>query len=293
MKEFEKVIQSYADAVAADKQEEAQAAAMKALMLAAQEGMKHPTPCLLLKQKANDCEEAGDWSGAEAAYREVLVLEERSANAGAIAKAQMDLCRLLRVLGRLDEAWEFALLASASARVSAFSPVLAMALDVESFCAAQRGDSVAALRAANEALGIIEPDKLYNLMRAKALVSRAQALLLNGQRKGAEADLASAWTLLQSRPGNAALPGPGFAMAHWWEVKSRLEEQAGNLPGAREAMAAALEYLRRFSGVYQRVALARVLQQASALSRLANDFCEADAASNEATIIRTDLHLPA
>jgi tetratricopeptide (TPR) repeat protein len=134
MKEFEKAIQTYSDAVAAERPDEAQNAAMQALFLASQEAIRNPTPSLLLKEKASDCEEKGDWVGAEAAYREVLALEESLDNFAMIAKAHMDLSRLLRLLGRLEEAWQFACQATASARRATVFPVLVMMLTNELLC---------------------------------------------------------------------------------------------------------------------------------------------------------------
>jgi hypothetical protein len=74
-----------------DKPEEVQNAAMQALLMAGEEALKNPTPSLLLKQEAGDCEDKGDWAGAEAACRKVVALEESLGNFGMIAKAYMDL----------------------------------------------------------------------------------------------------------------------------------------------------------------------------------------------------------
>jgi hypothetical protein len=57
MKEFEKAIQTYSNAVTAQRPEEAQNAAMQAFILASQEALRNPTPSLLLKEKASNCEE--------------------------------------------------------------------------------------------------------------------------------------------------------------------------------------------------------------------------------------------
>jgi hypothetical protein len=64
IKKFEQAIMSYAKAAEAGKSEQAQGLAMQAFMMAAQEAQQNPTPSLLLKQQAADCEEQGDWAGA-------------------------------------------------------------------------------------------------------------------------------------------------------------------------------------------------------------------------------------
>jgi tetratricopeptide (TPR) repeat protein len=291
MKEFEKVIQSYAEAVTDDKPEEAQNAAMQALLMAGEEALKNPAPSLLLKQEAGDCEDKGDWAAAEVAYRKVLALEESSGNFGMIAKAQMDLSRLLRLLGRLDEAWQFACQATVAARRTEIFPVLVMALNNESLCALDRGDYAAALKAAAEGVQVIEPGKMYELMRAQSLVTRARCLLVTGDPAGADLDLTSSWETLKARFGSASMPGPTWALANWWQVKSQLEEKRSNVGAAREAMAKALESFRQLQGPYALFAVARALERVCALSSLGGDPIEAERASTEAKAIRRDLHI--
>lgn len=292
MKQFEEVIRSYADAVTQDRQEAAQAAAMQALLMAGEEALRNPTPNLLLKQEAQDCEARGDWMAAEAAYRKVLALEERSGNFGMIAKAHLDLSRLLRVLGRLEEACQSASQATVAAHSAQIFPLLVRTLESQAYCALDKGDLTAALAAASEAVQIIEPGKIYDLMRAKALITRAQCLLASGERASAESDLAQSWELLQTRSGSAIIPGPLLRLASWWEVKSQLEEQLRNPNAAREAMSQAVKYLRQLQGPYAQLALARTLQGVSRLSSEAEDSSEADRASTEAQEIRRAVGLP-
>jgi len=292
MKEFEKLIHSYADAVSKDKPQEAHNAAMQALLMAGEEALRNPTPSLLLKQEAADCEASGDWSGAETAYRKVLAMEETSGNFGMLAKAHMDLCVLLRTLARLDEASQFAAYATDAARRTQIFPVLVRALELQSFCALDRGDVAMALTSASEALQVIEPGKMFMLMRAKALITRARCEVAADQTEAADSDLASSWELLQAR-ASPVTPGPLLALAYWWEVKGRLGEHRGNLPRAREAMTRAIEYFRQLNGPYAMVAVARALQQLSKVLGQTGDSLSAERASAEAKAIRSELHLPA
>jgi len=290
MKEFEKLIKRYAEAVSDGNAQEEQSAAMQTLMMVTEEATKNPTPNLLLKNEAHTCESQGDWAGAEAAYRKVLALEESLGNFGMIAKAHMDLCRLLRVLGRLDEAWQFACEAVAAARRTQIFSVLAMALDLQAHCALGREDRAAALKASSEAVQVIEPGRIYDSMRAKALIAHARCSLACGDPAAADSDLASSWELIQAR-FSTMMPGPLLTWANWWEVKSQLEEQRRNLNGAREAMSRAIEYFRRLQGPYGLLAVSRALQQASRLSTQAEDLLQAERASAEAKQIRSDLRL--
>lgn len=292
--EFAKVIESWAKATTAGETEEAESAAMQAFSLACEEACKNPRPSLLLNQEANDLERKGDWSEAEAVRRKILVLEESTGDFGLIAKAQMDLSAFFRLLGRLDEASQFACAATASARRTNLFPLVVMALVCEVRCALERGDSAKALAAASEALGLIEAGKMYDPMRAKALTSRARCLVVQGRLTEAAPDLDSSWELLQATSGSwmMTMPGPIGARANWWEVKSQLESRKGNLGSAREAMTQAIDYHRRSDGPHALLTLARALERLGELSKAIGEVAEEARALNEAQAIRKDLRLP-
>ncbi len=291
MKQFEKAIASFARATESGNPEEAQQAAVQALMLASEEAVRNPTPNLLLKGEAEECESRRDWTGAEAAYRKLLALEGSSGNQGALAKAQMDLSRLLRRTERLEEAAELSRAAVASARQTIF-PVLVMSLETEVACALAKGEPESALAAASEALQIIEPGKVYDGMRARTLISRAKCRLATGDLGGAETDLAASWELLQGPTIPWKLAGPMLAMGNWWEVKSLALQAKGDLREAREAMVRALEYRRRLQGAYVAFAVMESLERVRELAAALGDETAATAAQNEANAIRSSLSLP-
>ena len=54
--------------------EQAEAAGLNVLSLAAEEAEKNPTPELALREEARQCEARVDWAGAEACYHKVLAL---------------------------------------------------------------------------------------------------------------------------------------------------------------------------------------------------------------------------
>jgi tetratricopeptide (TPR) repeat protein len=219
-------------------------------------------------------------------------LDESAGNFGMIAKAQMDLCGLLRQVGRMDEAWQFACAATISARRAEIFPVLVMALEREAFCALDRGDLVKALAAASEAVQVIKPGKVHDGMRARALTTRARCLLAHGNLSEAELDLDSSWELLQARSGLQMLPGPIFTLANWWEVKSQLEATQGNLASAREAITRAIGYGRQLNGPHALLGLARALEKLGEISRMDGDWSAEERATREARSIREELHLP-
>ena len=294
MEEFQKAIVSWKEATSAGKSEEAQTAAMQALNLVAEESLRNPSPSLLLRQEADNLELKCRWSEAEAVRRKVLALEDTTGNFGLIAKAQIDLCNLLRLVSRLEEATQLACAATDSARRTGIFPVVVMALRCEVRCSLERGDSTRALAAAEEALNLIEPGNLYDSMRAKALTTRARCLLANNDPTAAGVDLAASWELLQAQSGDwmMNMPGPIWAMASWWEVKSQLERRQGNLDDAREAITRAIDYHRRNDGPYALLALAQALEALGEISKAADDLADEERALDEAKSIRVNLQLP-
>ncbi len=292
MKQFEALINSWAAATLADKTEKVNAAAMEAFFMAAEEAIKNPTPSTLLHVEADELESKGNWTEAEVVRRKILSLKETMENFGILAKAQMDLSGLLRLLGRLEEAWQFASAATASARRAEMFPVLVMALECESWCALEQGNVSRALALTSEAVEVIEPGKLYDSMRAKALTHRARCLVACGELSDAEGELTTSWELLQAHPATKALPGPMATLANWWEIKGQLEKQNGRLASAQVAMSRAVEYRRKLESPYALFALARVLHQLGEILRAAGDWEAADRTLAEAKSIRQGLNLP-
>jgi len=292
MKVFEQAIVSYAQSAEVGKTDEALGAAMNALALAAEEAQRHPTPSLLLKAEAGECESKRDWAGAEAAYRKSLPVEEATGKQGLVAKAQMDLSRLLRLVGRLEEASQMAALSTAAARQAEVFPVLVLALENEISCALARQEPQAALPAAVEMVQVIEPGKLYDSMRARALTTHARCLAVTGDLPAAESRLAASWDLLQAAGWCRSMPGPISAMGNWWEAKGQVFEQQGKIEEAQEALVHSINYRRQNDSPYAVFLLIRTLEKSAALSRRAGDLTQAERAAAEANSLWKDLRLP-
>lgn len=292
MKQFEALINSWADATLAENPEQANAAAMEAFFLAAEEAIKNPTPSTLLHVEADELESKGNWTGAETARRRILSLKETVENFGILAKAQMDLGGLLRLLGRMEEASQFASAATASARRTDMFPILVMALECESWCALEQGDVSRALALASEAVAVIEPGRLYDSMRAKALTHRARCLVACGELSDAESDLTTSWELLPAQSSTRLLPGHIATLANWWEIRAQLEQWQSRPASAQVAMRRAVEFRRNLESPYAQCALARVLNQLGEMLRAAGDWAAADEALAEAKSIRQGLNLP-
>jgi tetratricopeptide (TPR) repeat protein len=291
MTKLEEVIGSFAEATNAGRDQDANAAAMQALAMAAAEQLRNPSPEVLLMDEADDLESKGDWPAAEAVRRKVLALEESSGHSGKIAGAQMKLGKLLRIVGRDDEAWQFVCAATASARRAKIFPLLVTALLGEAFCALDRGDSARALTAAAEAVQVVGPGRLHDHERARALTARARCRLAQGDLTGAQSDLASGWDLLLAHSGSWMLPGIMQTLAMWWEVKGRLEERLGNFSCASEATTTAIELYRQRGDPHALLALARSLEKLGEIAREAGDLAAEQESLSEANSIRCGLHL--
>ena len=297
--DFEQAIRSYAKATEAGDTVEALQAALSAFKMAANEAARNPTPDLQLAQEAEGYEEAGDWSAAEAAYRQLIEISSQAGTPGLITKPQMELSQLLRLIGRLDEAWEFALAATASARASELSPLIAMALENEAMCALERGDSSRALEASSQAVAVLEPGRLTAHMRARALIHRAECLLACPDAESAENDLNASWKILGQEPLSSILPGPIATRTKWWEVRGKLDLEAGNLSQAAEALTKAIEYRRQrievqcHTSPYAAAALAKVLEALGDVAQQRGDPAAALDAALEAKVLREQAHLPA
>ncbi len=296
LKQFEATIQSYGAAMESGDRQEATAAAFSALMLATEEAMQNPTPEILLSMEASKCEETGDWLGAERVYRELAARYQSSGNPALVSKPWMDLSRLLRLLGRLDEAWQCALEATKSARAGGISPLTAQALENESICARLRGDVAHAMEAASAALEVLEPTRVMANSRAVALLNRAECFLAISDKPGAEADLSNAWELIDPKDSPPILPGYIGSLAKWWHVQATLERDRNNLPGAAAALKQAIAYRRqRLEGPlspYVFLALAQELELFGQVADRCGQFEKAKEATDEARRIREENHLP-
>jgi tetratricopeptide (TPR) repeat protein len=262
-----RALEAFQQGVEANNTEQVEAAALVAMAAAAAEAEKNPTPELELKQEAGECEAHGDWAGAEACYRKVLALEQATGNGGAIFKAHYDLSRLFLLIGDLDKADAGARAATAAARLAKVFPVLAMALENQAICALRRSDHAGALEAASEAVAAVEPGRIHDGSRAGALVTRARCRMASGDLPGAESDLAACKPILLDREVSPIFAGLHSRAAGWWEVTAESRTRNGDLRGACEAWAEAVNRRRhvaslgQVSGPYTLAALARTLRR--------------------------------
>ena len=296
-RKFEQLVTKAASASNAGKDEEAERAAMTMLMMAGAKALKSPSPDLELGNTASACEENGDWAGAERARRKLLALRKREGHAGMIAKGQFDLSRLLRLLGRLDEAWRYARAATKTARREQLDPLTVMMLENEAQCALERKDVAHALAAAEEALKLVKPERMQNNIRMRTLTLRAQCLLACGDKAGAEGDLKAA-SKLESDMVFGGMGGAIAAQARWREIRAELQVRRKNLTGAANSLKRALALRRKAAdgccgqSPYAVVGRARGLERFAEISGQLGNVTAQKEALSEAKALRELAHLP-
>ena len=295
---FMRALEAFQKGDEANNPEQMEAAALKALELAAEEAEKNPSPSLVLKQEAGAREARGDWAGAEACYRKVLALEEATGNDGLICKAHYDLSRLFLLLGELDKAEASARAATAAVRQGGHFPLLVMALENEATCALRREDYARALAAASQAVAAVEPGRMFDRMRAGALMTRARCRLPSGDLAGAESDLEACKPLLLDRELSPFFAGLHSRVAIWWELTAAVRSEKSDLAGACEAWAEAVKSRRHVAslghvaGPHTLATLARALRSLGEACDAAGKPDEGKAATAEAERIWSELGLP-
>lgn len=299
MKDFQAVIEDYAKAINADDQEKADQAAMSALIMAGMNAIEHPTPELVMAEQASEYLTAGNWQAAEDAYRKLIALQEQAATPGLTTKPLLDLSSLFYLLDRLDEAWVCAQAATQAARPAEMNALLAMALESQATCALGRGRPDEALVAAEEALRVIDPGKMWDLMRATAHTNRGRALLGLGEVAKAGIELEAAWAILRSKKQARIGSGPVVALAKCFELEAELQAQQKRWPGAVSALQQAIEQRRKVidrlmaQSPHPTAAVARDLERLAAIHRECGDTVAADEALKEAADLWGQIHLPA
>ena len=297
MDKFMRGLDAFQKSVSARNAEQVEAAALDILAAAAEHAEQNPTPQLTLRLAAGECEARGDWAGAEACYRKVLALEEATGNCSLISNTHLDLSNLFRLIGDLEQADACVRAATVAARQSGVFPLLVMVLVNQVSFALARSDVATALEAASEAVAAVEAGPGYDGLRASALVARARCRMAAGDWSGGESDLAASQPILLDPHVSPVFAGAHSRAAGWWEVTAGARAHRGNLAGACQAWAEAVQIRRHVAslghvaGPYTLAALARALRGSGEALEAAGNSEDARAALAEARRIRCELGL--
>jgi hypothetical protein len=296
--DFVQLLQGYEEAVRAGRFSEADAIAGNVLALAVQQAIEEPSPELLLQMEAQRCEAAADWQGAEVAYQKVL---DRAVTTGEVAsqyKAFSDLSKLYQLVGNDAAALEQARSGTEAARRADMPILLAMALEQQAGCALRLTLMSEALSALDEALQPMGNERMYDVLRGRCLVLRAECGLRLGDAQSADRDLEAARQQLEAQSAMEWAAGVHSAVARWWSVKARLQAGQGDRIEAARAWAKAVAGRRHVAelpqamGPYTQNALAEALWAHGHALVSAGCLREAQEPLTESRAIRERIGLP-
>lgn len=252
----------------------------------------HPSPQVDRLCEGHRLAEAGDWMGAEAAYRDALAMAEGPFDE---LQPRRHLASLCANLGRHEDALAEAGAATDAARRVGWETVLAMALRTEGRHAREAGDLPAAIAGYTEGLAVLPEDSIQTLLRAMILVGRAGCFAEAGDLPAAEEDLSAAWPILEPATEAFCAAGVMATLSAWWDATARVRQAHGDPAGAVDAGREAVRYRRRAAEsppAFLRTALADALQSLGEALLAAGDEAGAEEALAEGRQIRRELGLP-
>lgn len=229
---FGKLVERFQPAVDARAFVEAADVVHDVFSLASEWCEQNPSVDLNLTIAAAECEENADWSTAESMYIQILSLPDTEFPTE--SRAHSRLAGLYRLLHRDSDALDHARRATAARRADLPS-LLLMALEDEVRCLIKCRHIAAACNAVAEALSVIGNDGMLNQNRASMLTLRAECALHNQTLTDADADLETAFGLLQPLADMDIAAGIHCDLAKWWSVTARLRGARGDRHGAVSA----------------------------------------------------------
>lgn len=272
--------------------ERAESIGIQCLAFAAEEAAKNPSEDLRLVMEAREHEDAARWEQAEAAHRRALALAEAAGHEGKKFKAHDDLSSLFAIRGMADKALQEAQAALEAARKSEITPLLSVALSGLFECLLTKGDMMSAAATAEEAIQVTPVGKMFDVLRARALLMRARCRVELGQVSQAEQDLEVAWRILAPQAKATMFSGIQSRLAVWWEITARIRTQAKDFAAAAQATGKAVEFRRlvsqlpQLAGPHKHHALAKALQEYSVALLAAGEVEAATEAFDESREIQ-------
>jgi hypothetical protein len=289
------LFEAYADAVNQGDVEEQESATLKIWQHLAERKDDEPSPWLQAMGDAHQCEAAFDWVGAEEAYKRAI---QATADQPTIQSGAYSQLSALYNLVNLDSlALEAAQSATQVARRDTIPSLLSLRLQAEAKFYLKAKDFQRTRTTLNEALAVIDEGPIHNLERAYALILHADCSTEEGDLTKAEADLASAWKLLEPHSQTFFAAGWQSGLAAWWATVARLRTQQNDGSAAvtawREAVARRriIAQLPQLEGPYKHNSLSVALLDLGRSLRQAGDRLAAES-FQESCSIRRFIGLP-
>lgn len=232
--------------------DEAEALTQDLFANAASKVNENPRPEWAFEEEARNYEAAGNWQAAEAAYRKALELADAAGETVWQCKAHSNLKRLFRLVGNRDSALTHARLATAQARRTDLSILLAMTLESEASLALESTLLTDAFGAIQEAIQIIKRDVPEDaVLYGRCLVVRAECLRQTGEFDLAATDLEMALKEFKPLEAMDFAAGVHGGIAEWWTVKAQLLTRLNNESDALGAWSKAVASSRHTASLPQ------------------------------------------
>ena len=229
--------------------QDAEGIAMRMMQLAMFRSMnEEPTQDLIWKQMAGECEERGNWAGAEEALKNALALDQEREKREFAMKTHLDLASLYELLGRREEQMAQIEVAVEITRNSEITVLRTMALEAKAKALLANGDPVAAKVVARDAVDGTPDDKLHELMKARVLVLLARCEALLGDLDSAERALNQALGLTRVYSDNKFMGGVQSFYAGAAEARAVIHNARGEKKEAAAAFGEAVSRLRAIGG---------------------------------------------
>jgi tetratricopeptide (TPR) repeat protein len=294
---FGELHKRYLEAVEAGDADSVEAAALDIFALAGEYFEENPSAALEAICAASDCEERGDWVGAERLYREVL--SASGIEPMTECQAHSYLAALYRLQNRATDASAEYLRAVEAARRAETPILVATALVDLALSLILEERYQPAETHLVEVLGLTAEDEAYGQVRARALLARAACALHRGNREAAEFDLECAFDLLLPMAEFEIAAGVQRELARYWSLTAMLHDARDNYKGAVDAWQRAVALTRHVASlphcasVYARVAVANSLDGLAKALAKAGRADEAARANKERAGILEDAGLEA
>ncbi|MFM8419984.1 MAG: hypothetical protein ACKOEQ_07670 [Verrucomicrobiota bacterium] len=246
-----------------------------------------------IRERAWACQARGDVAGAEAAWREVIALEEQTGEARFIAKAHLDMGTFLMQTDQDDRALAHSEGVVAAARRTDLEILVWHALEQRTCCALRLGRFRLALETAEEGVRTTAGNELLARNHAWARILRAACRVELGEHAQALEDLEASRSVAAENPVAIVLPGLCWWLTRWWEVTARVRLHQQDVAGSREACETVVGLRRRlFEGSHGswRHLVSALRQQAEVL-RIDGQPDEAAAAEAEAGRIEMEFRV--
>jgi len=284
---LEKGVMDFAQAVNEKRDADAQSIGWKMLLAAGAEALGNPSEDLIWKNLASECEDTGNWTGAEEARKKALDLAVQQENPAFPVMPHLELASLYRILGRHDEAQEHVEAAFQLVKQSKISALLLMVLEAKAACASGHEALNPIREAAAEGLKIVGEGRFFDHTKARFLLVQAECDIALGEVDLARDHLTSAGTYTADWGENAFMAGRQACLARMAELQARFHTARGDW---LQAIIALSETLAREKGINAQDH-ARGLRSrhryAKTLARFA-DYLEAGGRGAEAAVARQE-----